>query len=190
MSWYEKRLTTQSRAHPWKYCIQILRPVRRRLILVVRSQTMTMRAFVVLLLPAILAGCVSHEPLAISCTYSSIGNCGCRIFLPETTCPPQGVHFFHELHQGSPLIFSLGDGDIHATSVDPKTNYFLHGPGDAWVERYSYSGGPVEIHYQPGASTCSKLEFEECEYFDVNATVIIQTPSGRNRVAGVGQCGC
>lgn len=152
---------------------------------------MTMRVFVALLLTAILAGCASHEPVAISCTYSSIGNCGCSISLPETTCPTQGVHFFQEFHQGSPLIFSLGDGDIHATSVDPKANYFLHGRGDAWVERYTYSGGPVEIHYSPAASTCPKLEFgEECEYFDVNATVIIQTPSGRNRLAGIGKCGC
>ncbi len=149
---------------------------------------MTVRTFAALLLPFILAACASHEPLATSCTYSSIGNCGCRISLPETTCPPQGVHFFHDLHQGAPLIFSLGDSDIHATSVEPKTNYFLYGPNESWVERYNYSGGPVEIHYSPAVSKCTKPG--ECEQFDVNATIIIQTPSGRDRLIGVGTCGC
>ncbi len=153
-----------------------------------------MRAITVLLLIACLAGCAdraNRSPITASCLSAFAPSCGCTIVLPASACPHSGVHFFHELHQGAPLVFNFGNGDELAVSDEPKANYFIHGRGDSWLEQYTYHGGVIEIHYSPGAPTCAKVEHgEECEYFDVNAEVIVSAPSGHTRFAGAGRCGC
>lgn len=117
--------------------------------------------------------------------------CGCAIVISGSSCPRGGVHFFHELADGSPLQFDPGDAPATAISTRPQTDFFSPGPGDAWTERYRYGGGSIELHYVPGASTCPKLaQGEQCEYFDVRVRVLLTDPQGTRSYSGIGTCGC
>lgn len=118
-------------------------------------------------------------------------SCGCSIIVSRSTCPNGGAHFFHELADGSPLQFDLGQGAVTAASERTRTNVFSPGPDDSWTETYRYNGGGIEIRYSPGPSTCTKLaQGEHCEYFDVRARVLISDPQGAQSYSGVGTCGC
>ena len=146
------------------------------------------------LLPAtaIIAACsAASEPVSppVSCVQAT--SCGCSLIVSGSTCPNGGVHFFHELADGSPLQFDLGRGSITATAERPRTNVFSHGPGESWTESYRYNGGRIEIRYSPGPNKCPKLaQGGECEYFDVRARVLISGPQGMQGYSGVGACGC
>jgi hypothetical protein len=118
-------------------------------------------------------------------------SCGCSIMVSGASCPDGGSHFFHELADGSPLQFNLGQGPASAISAQPQTNIFSHTRGDSWTETYRHNGDTIQIRYSPGANTCLKLgQDEECEYFDVGAKVLISSPRGTQRYSGVGVCGC
>lgn len=145
-----------------------------------------------LLVTATIAACSavaepSHPPL--SCVPDD--SCGCRIVISGAGCPGGGAHFFHDLADGSPLQADFGQGPVTATSIRAPTDVFSPGPGDSWTETYQAGGSSIEIHYSPGTNTCAKLMHgEQCEYFDVNARVLISGPQGTQIYSGVGTCGC
>lgn len=125
----------------------------------------------------------------LSCVPAN--SCGCSILVDGGSCPAGGAHFFHQLADGAPLQFGGNQGPIMAVSARPPSNIFSPSPGESWTETYSYSGGTVVVHYTPGKSTCPKLsQGEACEYFDVNARVLLSSPHGSQRYSGVGTCGC
>lgn len=151
-----------------------------------------MERFAILFVAATIAACsTASEPTSppLSCVPAS--SCGCRILVSGNACPNGGVHFFHELADGSPLQFDLGRGAVTATSKQSLTNVFSPGPGDSWTETYRYNEGSIEIRYSPGLNTCPKLaQGEQCEYFNVRAQVLISGPQGTQGYSGVGTCGC
>jgi hypothetical protein len=124
-----------------------------------------------------------------SCIPAS--SCGCSILLSGDSCPGGGAHLFHELADGSPLQFNIGQGPATAISTQARTSIFTPGPGDSWVETYRYGDGTIEVHYAPGANSCAKLaQGEQCEYFDVDVRVLIPGPDGTRTYSGAGTCGC
>ena len=134
---------------------------------------------------------ISAVSLASDPSCVPANSCGCSIVVTGSTCPSGGSHFFHDLMDGSPLHFSLGQGPTTATSTQAKSNIFSPGPGDSWTETYRYGSGSIEIRYSPGANTCPKLaQGEQCEYFDVRAAVLVSDPQGTRQYSGAGTCGC
>lgn len=125
----------------------------------------------------------------LSCVPSN--SCGCAILVSGDRCPDGGAHLFHELADGSPLQFNLGQGPATADSTEVRTNTFTPGPGDSWTETYRHGESTIEIRYAPGANTCAKLaQGEQCEYFDVSVRVLLPSPDGTRSYSGTGTCGC
>jgi len=151
-----------------------------------------MERLALLFAAATIAACAAgSEPKSPPLSCVPANSCGCSIIVSGNTCPNGGVHFFHELADGSPLQFDFGQGAVTATSKRARTNVFSPGPSDSWTETYRYNGGSIEIRYSPGPNTCPKLaQGEQCEYFDVRARVLISEPQGTQSYSGVGACGC
>ncbi len=131
------------------------------------------------------------EPTSAPLSCVSTNSCGCSILVSGGSCPGGAAHFFHDLADGSPLQFNLGQGPAAVISTETQTNIFSHEPGDSWTETYRYNGGSIKIRYTPGTSTCPKLpQGEQCEYFDVRSQVLFSNPDGVWNYSGVGTCGC
>lgn len=145
-----------------------------------------------LLAGAAIAACsTAAEPTVSRPSCIPDDSCGCRIVVSGDRCPHGGAHFFHELGDGAPLRFDLGQGLVTAIPTRTRTNVFSPGPGDSWTETYRHPGGSVEIRYSPGPGTCPKLaQGEECEYFDIRAQVRIKGPHVTMQYSGIGTCGC
>lgn len=151
-----------------------------------------MERLALLFASATIAACsAASEPKSHPLSCVPDDSCGCRILVAVNSCPDGGAHFFHELRDGSPLIFNLGHGDISAASTRAPIGMFTPAPGESWVETYRYSGGHIELHYSPAARTCTKsAPDDDCEFFDVRAKVVLVAPSGPTSYSGVGACGC
>lgn len=129
----------------------------------------------------------------LHCSFVKDSACGCVLVVRGRACPAGGGHFVHELADGAPLVFDDGQGAIEARSRRPARDSFSWSAGDAWEERYDHADGGVTIRYRPGGSTCVEpdAEIEPCEYFDVEAEVIMQPPQGAAAVFDTaGRCGC
>lgn len=143
-----------------------------------------------LALLTVLAG-TSATPPASEPSCVPANACGCSIVVTGSTCPGGSAHFFRELMDGSPLHLGSGQNPITATSTQARSEIVSPGPGDSWVETYRYDAGSITIRYSPGANTCPKVvQGEQCEYFDVRATVQISDPQGTRQYSGTGRCGC
>lgn len=158
----------------------------------VRCHGEAMKRLVFFITMAIITACSSpSEPIRSPLSCVPRNACGCSIVVTGSSCPGGGAHFFHELGDGSPLHFNLGQGPAAATSAQAMANVFSHEPGSSWLETYHYGGGSIVIRYTPSASTCPKLaQGEQCEYFDIRATLLFSNPQGTRRHSGVGVCGC
>lgn len=149
------------------------------------------RLALLLAVVAIAACSAASEPKRSTLSCIRGDSCGCSIVVSGASCPDGGSHFFRELADGSPLHFNSAQGPVTATSTRARTSTFSPGPGDSWTETYRHAGGTIEVRYSPGANTCPKLaQDDQCEYFDVNARVLISGPQGAQSYSGVGTCGC
>jgi hypothetical protein len=138
---------------------------------------------------------VSASEAPLTCSFLTNGECGCILEVRRLECPPGGAHFVHELVDGAPLIFILDGRSIHANSRYLRSNSFTPAQGDTWSEIYDHPNGDgvIRVNYRPGVSTCQKPdpELEPCEYFDVEAEVVIEPVSSSPRTfSTVGMCGC
>lgn len=134
---------------------------------------------------------LAAEPSSATLACVSSEACGCSLIVMGERCSVGESHFFHDLVDGAPLQFNLGQGLLRAVSSRPQADFFSPGPGSSWSESYDYGGGKIEIHYTPAPSTCMKsADDEPCEYFDVHARIVLSNRQGIHRYEGHGKCGC
>jgi hypothetical protein len=94
-----------------------------------------MERLALLFATATIAACsAASEPKSPTLSCVPANSCGCSIIVSGNTCPNGGVHFFHELADGSPLQFDFGQGAVTATSKRARTNVFSPGPGDSGLK--------------------------------------------------------
>jgi hypothetical protein len=150
-----------------------------------------LRRFALLLMAACTVGQPAAAGQAPPLQCLPVEGCGCFIWISGQTCPAGSVHFFHELADGAPLQFDPGTGPVVAVSTQAQSNTFSPGAGDSWTETYRYGEGSIEIRYSPGTDACVKLaQGEQCEYFDIRAWVVFESPQGSVSYQGTGSCGC
>jgi hypothetical protein len=147
----------------------------------------------VIVLAVASSGSASEAPL--TCTFLTNGECGCVLEVRRLARPPGGAHFVHELVDGAPLIVTLDGRSIHAPSRRLRSNSFTPAEGDSWSEMYDHPDGDgvIRVSFRPGVSTCQKADpkSEPCEYFDVEAEVVIEPVISSPRTfSTVGMCGC
>lgn len=156
----------------------------------VRSHGRIMERLALFLAGVTITACsAASKPTSAPLSCVSTDSCGCAILVSGGSCSSGTAHFFHDLADGSPLQFNLGQGPATAISTEAQTNTFSAGAGDSWTETYRYKGGSIKIRYTPGTSTCPK-QGEQCEYFDVRAQVLFSSPAGVRHYSGLGKCGC
>jgi hypothetical protein len=134
--------------------------------------------------------------LDLRCLSAEHMSCGCSLKVVGLACQASHstgwmAHFASELHQGAPLRLNLGGRDISLRSRRPVTNSFRYGEGDSWDEEYAGENLKAVVRYRPAKSTCPAEKGEDgCEYFDVEAEVVISVKSGSRTYQATGVCGC
>ena len=147
---------------------------------------MKLSLFLVAALPAYAAA------QALSCLPEQRLGCGCAIKLEGAACGRDyaQVHLFSD-SEGAPLWLNIDGRETAVPSVLEPTRSFSHVRGDRWVDTYRGPDIVVRVTYRPGRNTCPKEPAEEdCEYFDVEASVLIQSHNQTSKYRGTGTCGC
>lgn len=154
------------------------------------------KGFVPLLICPLISGvgyCENADVL-LKCLSHEKNQCGCALSVRDQGCGAQGsVNFFSELSSGSPLWMATDKGDLQLNSAKVVTDPsgFPFSRGARWSETYIGEGLSVIIDYRPGVDTCPKPKGEEdCEYFDVEATVYVKGNSVQHTYQASGTCGC
>lgn len=132
---------------------------------------------------------------ALGCLARDRIECGCAIRLAGFTCTGDETsgsdHLYSGPTDGSPLWIMVNGREIELKSDRRASRSFGFSRGDSWTETYVASGMSVAVSYRPGSNTCRKPPPDTCEYFDVQATVLIERDQYPPlRLEGVGTCGC
>ena len=143
------------------------------------------------LLLALLPACAAAQSL--SCVAEQRLGCGCSVRLEGVACGREHAqaHLFSE-YDGAPLWLNVDGRETPVPSVLEPTRSFSHVRGERWVDTYRNNELQVRVEYGPGKNTCVKPEpkEEDCEYFDVEAEVLIQSNNRTSKYHGTGTCGC